>query len=234
MESRELEQAFGKYPSVTLPSVPVESRGSYDERLNRILEAAMVVIASEGYSNASMRAVAKAANVSLAGLYHYFTNKEHILFLIQFRTFTFLLNSLRERLHGVDEPVEQLRVMVKSHVGYFATHMSALKVCSHELDLLSGEAFTEIRQVRVEYYQATRSIIDRVIDKHAPESHLDRHVVTMSLFSMLNWLYRWYAPGQERSPSGLANQILSIFLGGAIGAANIEVESEGKTQPARD
>jgi len=156
-----------------------------------------------------------------------------MLFLIQFRTFSTLLNNLRERLHGVDEPVEQLRVMVKAHVGYFATNMSALKVCSHELDSLSGDAFVETREIRSEYYKVTRSIIDRVIDKHASGSTLDRHVVTMSLFSMLNWLYRWYAPGRERSPSGLANQLLAIFLGGVLSTANLDMAQPGMASGAK-
>ncbi len=197
-------------------------RESYDERLNGILEAATVVFAREGYAQASMRAVAKAANVSLAGMYHYFSGKEKILFLIQFRAFNSLLNNLRERLHGVDDPVEQLRVMVRAHVGYFGSNMAALKVCSHELDSLSGEAYEEPRRIRFEYYKITRSIIDRLIDKYAPDSSLDRHVATMSLFGTLNWLYRWYSPGEDRSPSGLANQLVSIFLGGTIGIANLE------------
>ena len=88
-----------------------ELRESYDERLNRVLEAATEVIARLGYERASMREVARAADVSLAGLYHYFDNKEKMLFLIQFRTFSSLVSGLREKLHGISDPVEQLSVM---------------------------------------------------------------------------------------------------------------------------
>lgn len=195
-----------------------ETRETYDERLNHILAAATGVIAQVGYQKASMRSVAKAAGVSLAGLYHYFDGKENILFLIQLRTFSSLLNNLREKLHGVDDPLEQLRVMVRAHVGYFATNMAALKVCSHELDSLSGAAYEETRRIRHDYYQLTRSIIDRVLDTHAPTSPVDLHVATMSLFGMLNWLYRWYDPKRGRSPTAVANQIAAQFLRGVLGA----------------
>ncbi len=218
MGMRGLERAFEKGP-VFEPRGSSESRTAFDERLDQILAAATVVIAREGYANASMRAVAKSAKVSLAGMYHYVNSKEHMLFLIQFRAFSSLLNNLRERLHGVNGSVEKLRVMIRAHVGYFASNLAALKVCSHELDSLTGKGYDETRQIRFQYYKATRAIIEQVLDEHAPESNLDRHVTTMSLFSMLNWLYRWYTPGQERSPTGLSNHLLSIFLGGIIGTA---------------
>ncbi|MCH7840579.1 MAG: TetR/AcrR family transcriptional regulator, partial [Planctomycetes bacterium] len=137
MISGEKEQMFESFEAGAKPGVTSGGRESYDERLNHILEAATNVIARVGYGHASMRAVAKAAQVSLAGMYHYFDSKEKMLFLIQFRTFNSLLQNLREKLHGVEEPVEQLRVMVRSHIGYFATDMAALKVCSHELDALT-------------------------------------------------------------------------------------------------
>ena len=194
-------------------------RGSYDERLNHVLEEATALIAQVGYEKASMRAVAQAAGVSLAGLYHYFDSKEKMLFLIQFRTFSSLVSTLRERLHGVSDPIEQLCVMVRSHVGYFAANMAALKVCSHELDSLTGEGREEASRLRREYYDLTRGIVDRIFDAQASESTLDRHVATMSLFGMLNWLYRWYAPKRGWSPTTIANQITSHFLDGVLGAS---------------
>lgn len=195
-----------------------ENRATRDERLNHILEAATMEIARVGYEKASMRMVAKASGVSLAGLYHYFDSKEKMLFLIQFRTFAALLNNLREKLHGVNDPVEQLRVMVRAHVGYFADHMAALKTCSHELDSLSGEAYDETRAIRKEYYELSRSIIERILDARSPDSTFDHHVVTMSLFGTLNWLYRWYDPKRDRSPTTIANQIATQFLDGIVGA----------------
>lgn len=218
MFSTKAEQMFdSELPSPSKRTSDI--RVTYDDRLNHILQAATAVIARVGYERASMRAVAKATGVSLAGLYHYVDSKEKMLFLIQFRTFSSLLNNLREKLHGVDDPVEQLRVLVRAHVAYFAANMAALKVCSHELDSLSGDAYDETKRIRRDYYELSRSIVDRVITKHAPDAALDRHVATMSLFGTLNWLYRWYNPKRDHAPTTLANQITAQFLNGILGAS---------------
>ena len=229
MTSQKTERTFEIRRDRTPATRNTDGRKSYDNRLTRILEAATELIARVGYERASMRAVAKATGVSLAGLYHYFDSKEKMLFLIQFRTFTSLLNNLREKLHGIADPVEQLRVMVRSHVGYFAANMAALKTCSHELDSLSGAAYEQAYEIRRQYYDLTRTIVDRVLDAHAADSGIDRHIATMSLFGMLNWLYRWYDPARGRSPTALANQIAEQFLWGVLhGSRGSEVHDTAK------
>jgi AcrR family transcriptional regulator len=167
-----------------------------------------------------MRAVAKEVGVSLAGLYHYFDSKEKMLFLIQFRTFGALVSNVQEKLHGVADPIEQLRVMIRAHVAYFAANMAALVVCSHELDSLTGSAYSQTAELRRDYYNLVRAIVDRVIDAAVPDSKLDRHVATMCVFGTLNWLYRWYDPKPGPSPSTVANQIASQFLNGVLGAGH--------------
>ena len=212
MGTQKTEQTFDTEQT---PSIASENgRGTFEDRLNGILEAATRVMARQGYEGASMRAVAKEAGVSLAGLYHYFDSKERMLFLIQFRAFSSLVSSLRERLLGVTDPEEQIRIMIRSHVMYFSSNMPALKVCSHELDLLTGEGFTQVRILRHEYYDMVRKMVDGILDQTRNPAGLDHHVATMSLFGMLNWLYRWYSPAEDRSPTGLANILASQFLGG--------------------
>ncbi len=218
--ARKTEQPFESERTSAEPAATFDGRGTYDERLNHILTQATHVIARLGYEKASMRVVAKAAGLSLAGLYHYFDSKEKMLFLIQFRSFGSLLSNLREKLHGVDDPKDQLRVMIRAHLVYFAANIGAQKVCSHELDSLSGSAYDETRAIRLEYYGLTRAIIDRLLDAHTTNGTIDRHVTTMALFGTLNWLYRWYDPQRGPSVNTVANQIADHFLHGVLGSLN--------------
>jgi len=203
-----------------VPEVPSHrdygSLDSYDERLNHLLEVATQIIAREGYHNASMRKVAKEAGVSLAGLYHYFESKEEMLFLIQFRSFSSLLSDLKEKLQGVDDPIAKLRLMVNGYVSFFSKHLLALKVCSHELDSLSGSKYETCRKIRHEYYLLAREIIDQILNRETLNSQTDRRIATMSLFGTMNWLYRWYNPQRDCAPKTLANQISDQYLSGLL------------------
>lgn len=232
MISEKPERMFGS-SGEDPDNVSSDGRPTYDERLNQILAAATGAIARAGYERASMRSIAKATGVSLAGLYHYFENKEKMLFLIQFRSFSSLLNNLREKLHGVEDPKEQLRVMVRAHLGYFAAHMDALKVCSHELDSLTGDAYEQTRRIRRDYFDLTRSIVDRIVASEGVHESLNIHVSTMALFGTLNWLYRWYDPKRGPAVSAVANQITDQFLNGLLHSrdtAATGVSEHGKKQ----
>ena len=74
--------------------------------------------------------------------------------------------------------------------------------------------YEETFRIRREYYDLARGIIDRLIEAQVPDSPLDPHEATMSLFGMLNWLYRWYDPTRGRSPNVVAHQIATQFLHG--------------------
>lgn len=225
MATKKTERAFDSGHQIGAKSRSTDSRKTYDERVDQILEAATAVFARNGYQKASMRDIASASDVSLAGLYHYFDSKQRMLFVIQFRAFSSLLNNLQEKLHGIDDPIEQLRVMVKAHVAYFAANMAALRVCSHEMESLTGSAYEETYRIRREYYDLVRSIVDRIIASEAPNSTIDKGIATMSLFGALNWLYQWYDPKRDRSPNVLANQLATQFLHGVLGAAGVPVDN---------
>ncbi len=222
MNSRKSERVFeAERNAIVIARKGAGSGPRHDDRLSAILAAATRTIARDGYERASMRAIAREAGVSLAGLYHYLDGKERLLFLVQFRAFSALLTEVKARLYGVEDPIEQLRTLIRTHVLYVAGNMASLKVCSHELESLSGEAYQQVLKVRREYYELARSIIGRIIDEHVPDSSLDRRAATMCLFGTLNWLYRWYDPAGERSPTSLANQVFTQFIGGILGGSSV-------------
>ena len=69
----------------------------FDEKLVHLLTCAARAFAEQGYEKTSIRQVAQAAGSSLAGLYHYVSCKEELLFFIQYHTF----GVLAEELEGI-------------------------------------------------------------------------------------------------------------------------------------
>lgn len=56
---------------------------SKDEKRKRIIDAAYKVFASKGYKNASIKDIAKEADVTPGLIHYYFKNKEELLFSVQ-------------------------------------------------------------------------------------------------------------------------------------------------------
>ena len=82
-----------------------------EAKLLHILRISSQVFAQHGFEATSIREISKASGVSLSGLYYYFESKQHLLYLIQSKTFTFVLETLRSRLNGVHDPAERLHLL---------------------------------------------------------------------------------------------------------------------------
>src|SRR5207245_1655747 len=78
----------------------------YDERLDHLLARAAKVFAERGYHSTTMRDLAAASGMSLAGMYYYVKGKEELLSLIEERCFTRVLDGARRAIarHRGDRP----------------------------------------------------------------------------------------------------------------------------------
>ncbi len=189
--------------------------GGFDAKLERVLAAGSAVIAREGYGQATIRQVAAEADMSLAGLYHYFSSKDELLYLIQFHTFSAILDQLSDRLDGVETPHQRLQVMVSNHLEHFLARMNDLKVCAREMDSLSGEYFGRVEALRHRYFAITLEIIQALRDETGG-SRTEPRLATLYLFGMLNWIYMWYPDEESMSEEVLIEQLISLFLNGFL------------------
>ena len=186
-----------------------------EAKLQHILRTSSQVFAQRGFEGASMRDISGATGMSLAGLYYYFENKQHLLYLIQNTTFTFVLESLRSRLQGVHEPVERLRLLVLNHIEYFLSHPNEMRVLSHEEDALTDPYRDKVQAIKRRYYALAREIFDSVAAEGlAPGIH--PRVAVLSLFGMMNWTYKWHKPGVDPDAAELTAAIVGLFLHGVL------------------
>src|SRR5271166_4446799 len=111
--------------STSLP-IPRDS----EAKLQHILRVSAQVFAQHGFEATSIRDISRATGVSLSGLYYYFESKQHLLYLIQSTTFTYVLESLKSRLQAVPDSTERLHLLVLNHIEYFLSHPNEMKVLS--------------------------------------------------------------------------------------------------------
>jgi AcrR family transcriptional regulator len=189
----------------------------FDRRLNEILAHATEVFCEKGYEGASMRDLSRASGMSLSGMYYYFQSKERLLFLIQKHTFTTIVQRLKERLAGVRDPEQQIRIFVQNHLEYFLANAAAMKVLSHEAQALKNGFASEIAGIKREYYRICVGLLDEL--KRERELEFSTRIAVLSLFGMMNWIYTWHNPRIDASAEQLALEMGAIFLRGVITSA---------------
>jgi AcrR family transcriptional regulator len=184
---------------------------SYDERLQHLLARAANVFAERGYHLTTMRDLAAASGMSLAGMYYYVPGKEALLALIQERCFALVLAGAAHAIAAERDPVERLQVFIRHHVTFFARHMAEMKVLSHEANALTGEGQRRVNAIKRSYVDLLEGLLKDVAPE---EARADRSAAAYALFGMMNWIYNWYDPAGEIDPDRLAGLIARIFIGG--------------------
>jgi AcrR family transcriptional regulator len=187
----------------------------YDERLDQFLSRAASVFADQGYHSTTMRDLAAATGMSLAGMYYYVRGKEELLYRIQERCFTQVLAGAEQVLAGLRghdvDALERLQAFIRHHVGFFTAHMAEMKVLSHEANSLGGERLRKVSAIKRRYVD----LLERLLRDVAPDDPaVERSAAAYVLFGMMNWIYNWYDPAGEIDPERLAGLIARIFSGG--------------------
>jgi AcrR family transcriptional regulator len=186
----------------------------FDRRLAEILTHATNVFCEKGYEGASMRDLSRASGMSLAGLYYYFESKERLLFLIQRHTFSTIVQRLKGRLEGVIDHEERIRIFILNHLEYFLANQQAMKVLSHEADVLKNGFGSEVAAIKREYYRICVGLLEDL--KRAQGLEFATRIAVLSLFGMMNWIYTWHNPRVDADAEHLAGEMGDIFLGGVI------------------
>jgi len=195
---------------VTNTAPPAESR--FDRRLGKILGHATEVFYDKGYEGASMRDLARSSGMSLSGLYYYFESKEKLLYLIQKHTFSTIVERLRDRLDEVSDPELRIRVFILNHLEYFLANQKAMKVLSHEAEVLKNGFGAQIAAIKREYYRICVGLLDEF--KLARKLEFSSRMAVLTLFGMMNWIYTWYNPRFDAGAKELSCGMGDIFLRG--------------------
>ncbi len=207
----------------------------FDRRLAEILDFATEIFADKGYEGASMRDLSRLSGISLAGLYYYFESKEKLLYFIQQHTFTTILERLRERLAASNDPEERIRIFVRNHVDYAVARPKAMKVLSHEDDVLKNGYGSELAAIKRDYYRICLGLVNdlamaeglqQVRAQSATSEAIATRTAVMGLFGMMNWLYTWYNPRVDPDAGTLAREISDLFLQGIRGWCTASSQSQ--------
>jgi AcrR family transcriptional regulator len=195
----------------------------FERRLSAILDCATAIFAEKGYEGASMRDLAKRTGTSLSGLYYYFESKEKLLYVIQQHTFSTIVERLRQQLETIHDPEARIRVFIHNHISYAVHKQDAMKVLSHEDDVLKDGFGTELAAIKREYYRICFGLVEDLMKADglsAGQSHGDAvgvRTAVMALFGMMNWLYTWYKPRVDPDAAELARELGDILLRGLRG-----------------
>ena len=182
-------------------------------RKEQIYEVAERLFSERGYHATTMREIARELAIEGGSLYSHISGKQELLYAIVLRGSEQFLQAARDSIAAFGSARARLRELMRRHLAIMAESTPRAIVHFHEWHHLEPEHQATIRARRDQYEAYVRQIIhDGIIaGEFAPH---DERLVGLSVLSLLNWTYQWYAPGGTWSADDLAGQFFDLLMRG--------------------
>jgi len=185
----------------------------YDDKRRTILDRSAELFSEYGYDRASMNKIAAACGVSKANLYHYYKDKDALLFdVIRFHL-EHLLQVVRDADQPELAPHERLRVLAATLLEAYRDADAQHHVQINSLRFLSAERQTELKNMERELVRIFSDAVAGVAPQLRGSPLLK--AVTMSLFGMLNWHYLWFKEGGSVTRADYAELVARLITEGS-------------------
>ncbi len=184
----------------------------YDDKRRAILNRSAELFSEHGYDRASMNKIAEACRVSKANLYHYYKDKEALLFDV----IRFHLEELLEVVEAADKPdlppQQRLRDLAGALLEAYRDADSQHNVQINSMRFLPAERQAELRGMERELVATFSDAVVGVAPQLKGTKMLKP--VTMSLFGMINWHYLWFKPNGPVTRADYADLVTRLIIDG--------------------
>lgn len=188
---------------------------NYDEKRRAILNRSADLFSEYGYDRASMNRIAEACGVSKANLYHYYKDKEGLLFdVIQFHLKE-LIDVIDEANHAILPAEERLRGLIGALLEAYRDADSQHNVQISSMRFLPPKRQAELKNMEREMVETFSNAIVGVAP-HLKGTKMLKPV-TMSMFGMINWHYLWFKSTGSVSRADYADLVTKLIADGTRG-----------------
>ncbi len=182
----------------------------------RIIRTASTLFAARGFRGTSIRDIAKAMNMSISNIYHYFGNKEGLLLAILEDASEELVRKLNE-VRSMDlTPVARFRNLVENHLRLSQKNNDQGKIFSLDEEHLSEEGERINRRIQREILGIYREELAE-LQKEGIAQDRSLTVLTFNVLGVINWQLRWFRPEGSLSFEQVTDEIVSFILYGVLG-----------------
>ncbi|MEI5905570.1 TetR/AcrR family transcriptional regulator [Bacillus spongiae] len=155
-------------------------------KYKQIIDAAVIVIAENGYHQAQVSKIAKQAGVADGTIYLYFKNKEDILISLFEEKMGLFVEKTKEVIAGKHSAKEKLLVMIENHFRLLSEDHHLAIVTQLELRQSNKDLRLKINAVLKEYLMLVDAVLREGIELKEFAEDLDVRMARQMIFGTID------------------------------------------------
>ncbi|ANU12772.1 TetR/AcrR family transcriptional regulator [Planococcus halocryophilus] len=184
-------------------------------KYKQIIDAAVIVIAENGYHQAQVSKIAKQAGVADGTIYLYFENKEDILISVFQEKMGIFVDKLEQIIARDLSASTKLGLMIESHFDLLASDIHLAIVTQLELRQSNHELRTKINNVLREYLKLMDKILIQGMNDGEFDENMDIRLARQMVFGTMDeTITTWVMNEHKYNLVDLAPQVHRLLLKG--------------------
>jgi AcrR family transcriptional regulator len=183
-----------------------------DRTLDIHVKAAQI-FHEKGFSGTSVDDLARALQLTKAGLYYYIKSKEDLLFSLMSHAMDWLEQDVIEPARAEADPRRRLDLIVRRHGRELLNGRRVISILFDEAASLTPKHRQQIQERKRVYFDLVRDTLQELKAKGLLRD-VNPTVASFSLFGVLMWLPRWYQPEGRLSADQVLEEITKLVFGG--------------------
>lgn len=196
--------------SRTARTRPEQNGPKHRAKRDRILDVAVAAFRRRGYAGTSIEDISRELHLTKGSLYHYFRDKEDILFSCHERALDHLLAVTRAVRRAHLEPEAALRELIHQHARIMVEEFRGTALAL-EVGALTGPRLRRVVGRRDEYEGTLRGLIEGGIRSGAFRP-VDPKLSAFAILGAINWMARWYRAHGGASPDEVGRFFADLHL----------------------
>lgn len=179
--------------------------------IDTVLAAAIRAFVLTGYHGASMRSIARLADMSVPGVYHHYASKQDLLVRVLDLTMTDLIWRVEQARDEATDPIERVSLVVEALALYHARRNDLAFIGASEMRSLEPAEYRRIARLRTQ----VQALLDEQIAAAISQGGL---IVThpddagKAIATMCTSLAQWFHPDGPTTPEQIAKEYAQFAL----------------------
>ena len=182
-----------------------------DRRRKEILHAALRAFREHGYHGTTLDDIAERFGVRKTALYHYFPDKEAILYACHRESLAELDRIIRG-VRSLGSATDQLAYVIREHVRVMTDTLEGSPL-AFEVTALSAERQRDVIAGRDRYERALRRIVAQGV-ADGEFWNVNPKTAVFAILGAINWIARWYNPEGALHSAELGLEFAGHLVGG--------------------
>ncbi len=189
--------------------------GKDKPKYHQIINAAVEVIAENGYHSSQVSKIATRANVADGTIYLYFKNKEDILISVFREKMGDFVNKTMEAIQKNDTANEKLRTLIAMHYEQLSNSPHLAIVTQLELRQSKQQLRMEINRVLKSYLEVIDSIVIQGIEENEIRKDVNPKLLRQMIFGTIDeTVTTWVMKSQRYSLKDQVDSVHQLLING--------------------